>query len=76
MHPLDLWPSVQVSEVELTGGPGQAQPGMALQRDRSWLQQGQAAFMRALTYRIPNVGLAGLEQGLLSWAIGEFWRIG
>ncbi|KAK9830745.1 hypothetical protein WJX74_004945 [Apatococcus lobatus] len=67
----------QVSEVELTGGPGQdGQQGMSSQTDRSWLQQGQAAFMRALTYRIPNIGLAGLEQGILSWAIGELWRIG
>lgn len=66
-----------MSEVELTGGPGQeAQPGMAYQTDRGWLQQAQAAFMRALTYRIPNMGLAGLEQGVLSWAIRELWRIG
>ena len=63
--------------MELTGGSGlEARQGIASQRDRSWLQQGQAAFLRALTYHTPNVGLAGLEQGVLSWAIGELWRIG
>lgn len=32
--------------------------------------------MHALTYRVERIALAGLEQGVLSWAIEEMWRIG
>ncbi|KAK9865500.1 hypothetical protein WJX84_005378 [Apatococcus fuscideae] len=70
-------PERQASEVELTGGPPrEAGLGAHPTGAKGWLYHAQAVFMHALTYRVERIALAGLEQGVLSWAIEEMWRIG